>query len=159
MNEIGGIDLCQAWGDRKASAFRQLFWERQPPLRAVFTVNPYRSHQRLHVQQGLFLCPGDVSINFEDNLLAMEESHEKVRLILIECGCREEILWKFQRAGLSRELLFPGLDGFAGSLSVAGPLLYLKQRTLERHKARVPTDDQGRFLWKEYLQDILEKKE
>jgi hypothetical protein len=72
MCTIGGISLCESWGKRDGIAFEQIFRERNPPEKIVFPVNPYTFNHRLHAQQGLFLCPGDVSVPFQDNLLEMQ---------------------------------------------------------------------------------------
>jgi hypothetical protein len=145
----GKTTLCREWEQRKGKAFRRIFWERIPPIRTIFSVNPYHYHKRLHVQQGLFLCPGDVSVSFEKNLLALNgwKDNRNVRLIMIDPACRREVLWKFQRAGLSNELLFPGLEGFARSLCIAGPLLYEWRQRLENSRARPESDDLGGILW------------
>jgi hypothetical protein len=97
----------------------------------------------------LFLCPGDISVSFEKNLFALDgwKKKENVRLILIDSACRQDVLWRFHRAGLGTEQLFPGLDGFARSLSIAGPLLYTWRQDLERSGARLPSDDSGKILW------------
>ena len=152
MNDIGGIELCTDWGNRKGSAFRTIFWNQNPAIKAVFPVNPYTFHERLHLQQGLFLCPGSLSLSFEGNLLSLRDYRENVRLILLESSCRIEILSKLHRAGLNRELLFPGMDGFAKSLGTTTPLSFRDQKRLSESGGRVPTDSNGKFLWKEYLE-------
>ncbi len=151
MNRIGGLRLCRGWGKRKGWAFRKVFWEQRPPQRTVFPVNPYRSHERLDLQQGLFLCPGDVSVSFEENLLELPDYQDNVRLVSIESSCRADVLRKLQKAGLNRALLFPGLDGFAKSLCTTTPLIFLDQKKLEKKRTRVPTNSRGEFLWKRYL--------
>lgn len=157
MDSIGGIKLCNAWGHRKGWAFRKIFWNQQPARRIVFAVNPSRSHERLHLQQGLFLCPGDVVGSFEENLLASRPYRKHVRLILIDGACRQEVLWKLHEAGLNRELLFPGLDGFAKSLCTAGPLLFLKQQRLAKTGGRIPIDSHGNFRWSSFLRSLKRK--
>lgn len=117
MEEIGGKDLQEAWGQRKGSAFETIFWKQDPPRRFVYPTSPYRINERLAAQQGLFLCPADVGTTFEENLFSMQGSDTKVRKIILEGGeARKMLLLKLHRAGISRATLFPGLDGYAQSL-------------------------------------------
>ncbi|MCI0565102.1 MAG: FRG domain-containing protein, partial [Nitrososphaera sp.] len=44
---------------------------RDSPIALAGAVTPQRMNQRLVIQQGTFLCPGDVSKSFETNLLAL----------------------------------------------------------------------------------------
>jgi hypothetical protein len=52
----------------------------------VIPVNPFMLNERLVIQQGLFLCAGDISIPFEDNLamLQQNDSASAEALIAIE---------------------------------------------------------------------------
>jgi hypothetical protein len=150
MREFKSPDLRKDWDARLGSAFETIFWNQSPALKAVFAVNPLRLHERLHVQQGLFLCPGDVAISFERNLLALCGWEKSVRVFLIEDSCRRDVLWKLGRAGLSRESLFPGLEGFAESLRVFGPLLFQRYKKLERTGGRIPTNGRNEFQYNRF---------
>jgi hypothetical protein len=91
------------------------------PLRFVRTTNPYRLNERLVVQQGLFLCSGDISASFEKNLGAMFGTDppidRAVKIILkFELAAWKEALIYLQRMNMTAATLFPGLDGFAQSL-------------------------------------------
>jgi len=155
MREIGGPELLKDWQKRLGSAFEKIFWGEEP-RKIVVPVNPLRLHERLHVQQGLFLCPGDVSIGFVENLLALEGWRRGVRLFLIDDCCRPEVLWKLGQAGTSRESLFPGLQGFAESLRVAGPLLFNQYKRLEASGGRIPTDASNEFQNEKFDEGIPE---
>jgi FRG domain-containing protein len=150
MKDLGGIELCDRWGRRQGDAFEQIFWETKPPLRAIFTLNPLGFHERLHVQQGLFLCPGDILDSFESNLTSLGGWESAVRLYLIEADCRNAILWKLRQNGTSRESLFPGLQGFAESLSISTPLLLSRYMKSEQDGNRVPKDDRGQLDFSKY---------
>jgi hypothetical protein len=148
---ITGPDFCKLWGNRDAAAFRAIFWDQNTRYQGVFPVNPAASHQRLHLQQGLFLCPVDVEKSFSDNLRDVNDQYrEKVLRLLIKRECRDEILLKLHRAGTNRELLFPGLDGFAQGLQSRTPIIYSNLEELGKSGARVATDDNGEFRWSEY---------
>jgi hypothetical protein len=90
--------------------------------RLVCPVNPYRLNQRLAIQQGTFLCPGDVSAGFESNLAGLFPD-AKANGRLIKCVIslnrseREDVMRRLFRMNVTSTSLFPGLDGFARSLS------------------------------------------
>ncbi len=100
--------------------FRRFFWE--STTARVEVLNAYRLNQRLIIQQGVFLCPGDISVPFMDNLCSLigdHPNHDKfVKLrIRLKAGERETVLQHLHRMNITRATLFPGLDGFAKSLT------------------------------------------
>ena len=52
---------------------------KQSPIPCALAVEPYRMNERLTVQQGCFLCPGDVRRSFQENLLDSTEPEEVQR--------------------------------------------------------------------------------
>jgi FRG domain len=92
-----------------------------PPRRFVFTENPLQLNPRLVIQQGLFLCPGDVQVPFENNLNAMEGWSERANVVKLELtlepAARRDFAMQLYRTNISEASLFPGLDGFARSLA------------------------------------------
>lgn len=110
------------------------FCPKRPQL-FVFPTNPFRLNERLVIQQGDLLCPGDISRTFEENLGAglptvTNKSHSKLRKYPLQFGAKErqKALLALQRMNVSRATLFPGLEGFSKSLKtlLASPkkLLY-----------------------------------
>lgn len=101
--------------------FEKVFM-RKPPKAFVCPMNPYEFGERLVIQQGVFLCPGDVSKSFESNL---EEPFSKSELkknlrkyeIADDLKLRKDILRHLHRMNMNRATLFPGLQGFAESLT------------------------------------------
>jgi hypothetical protein len=91
----------------------------------VLAENPLRLHQRLYVQQGIFLCPGDVSVTFEENLRAMKDWENPQNIVKVTCETTSkditEGLARLWRMNISRASLFPGLDGYAQSLEFRLP--------------------------------------
>jgi hypothetical protein len=90
------------------------------PSCQVFAVNPFRLNERLTIQQGLFLMPGDISTTFETNLVNHDHpefdlSKDLTRYV-ISHELRRDILLHLHRMNISRATLFPGLVGFAESL-------------------------------------------
>jgi hypothetical protein len=82
--------------------------------------NPIALHQRLHIQQGTFLCPGNISKPFMVNLKELKGWEEKSSIMKVVCRMKVGDLHKAfdecRRMNISRESLFPGLDGFAQSM-------------------------------------------
>jgi hypothetical protein len=102
--------------------FIPLYVENPRPF--VYPENPYLLHTRLARQQGVFLCPGDVSKSFSKNLKALlDESRESAKESIYEIRCklcrpqRLEALNQLHRMNIDRASLFPGLDGFAESMN------------------------------------------
>jgi hypothetical protein len=94
-----------------------------PDESATAAANPRRLNERLVLQQGVFLCPGDVTRPFADNLAAVlsqtpseAKAHFRKVLIANNLDFRKELLHRLLDMNLSRATLFPGLDGFAASL-------------------------------------------
>jgi len=89
-------------------------------FRMVYLENPFGLHARLTRQQGVFLCPGDVSLTCEENLRAMEGWNNGADVLVIRCkmGRTERLhaLEELHRMNIDRSVLFPGLDGLAQSM-------------------------------------------
>jgi hypothetical protein len=85
--------------------------------------NPFRLNERLTIQKGVFMCPGNVTLPFEKNLCFLSGWHEKrnIKKIIIPQRLRRRALDKLFAMNISRATLFPGLDGFAQSLKVTLP--------------------------------------
>lgn len=102
------------------SNFHKIF-NATPPKSIVYPLNPFRVNQRLMIQQGIFLCPGNVQIPFEDNISSLcvsADCGKNVRLLLIanNSAVRVEILKELHKMNMTHAVLYPGLDGFSRSL-------------------------------------------
>jgi hypothetical protein len=91
------------------------------PTRSIWAINAFQLNERLSVQQGLFVCPGDLTTSFEQNLMAGRPSPENLVCFEVstEPRARREMLGALHRMNINNASLFPGLDGFAGSLKQA----------------------------------------
>ena len=102
---------CKSW--------KRVF-KRRKPHAFVYLVNPFRLHERLVIQQGNFLCPGDITKTFEENLAAVLPKRDKRKLFkyIIKCEPedRRDILLHLHRMNINKATLFPGLEGFTKSL-------------------------------------------
>ena len=138
--------LWTAWQKRKGRAFKTIFWDAYPPIKTVFPVNPLNKHERLYVQQGLFLCPGSLTdgsgpLGFEGNLKHMEGSKKAVLKIHIDPKCKTEVLRRLGRAGINLASLFPGLEGFARSLGTQTPITFIELNKMQAKGARPRVDE------------------
>lgn len=105
----------------KSSTFKNLF-ACEPKIPLVYRVNTFLLNTRLAVQQGLFLCPGDLSQGFEENLdsLCAEDPNngrQSLYKLRIRKHARAEILAELSYMNIARHSLFPGIDGFAQSIA------------------------------------------
>jgi len=90
----------------------------------VAPVQPFRTNERLTIQQGLFLCPNSLLLGFEDcikQLLACANHRigGKIDVLFklkIVPGAHLDTLRALHKMNISYATLFPGLDGFARSL-------------------------------------------
>lgn len=94
----------------------------KPKKLFVVPMNPYKFNERLIIQQGVFLCPGDIRKPFEENLggpFSRAELRANLRKYVIKNNraLRKDILYNLHRMNMNRATLFPGLQGFAESLS------------------------------------------
>ncbi len=107
----------------------------------VFIVEPFHQHDRIAIQQGLFLFPGNIEKPFEHNLCSLFEfdfkdllsenaldakfsemdklnfSNISIIKIVIPSDLHSKVLTELYKMNVTAATLFPGLDGFARSLS------------------------------------------
>jgi hypothetical protein len=83
----------------------------------VVSENPVRIHKRLHLQQGILLCPGKLSRSFMDNLHYIYNSGYTPKVKQLVCSLTISDLEKafddLVSMNITEESLFPGLDGHA----------------------------------------------
>lgn len=87
----------------------------------VYPVNSFRLNERLTIQQGVFLAPGDVTRKFHENVEAMDRIdglRKTWKLWRLSLGEHSAMLRKLTRMNLTEAALFPGLDGFSRSLKL-----------------------------------------
>lgn len=95
---------------------------------------------RLVVQQGVFLCPTDVSACFQTNLAAVvrtvgNKRADDLALHRIDFPADEgpEIVRRLHRFGVSYASLYPEIEGFARALNAFPKLDALHADDLELH--------------------------
>jgi FRG domain-containing protein len=91
----------------------------QPAQRFVAPIQPSRLNARMALQQGIFMCLGDPGSDLFGNLSPEVEQEPPLQIVKIEfpSRMRSEVLWALRRLGITRQTLFPGLDGLAQSLA------------------------------------------
>jgi hypothetical protein len=105
----------------KPDTFDALFLRPQPPLNMVGAVTPRRLNRRLTTQQGTFLCPGNITVPFEDNLQALVDQpgsqFKPIKYVLrFSFEERQQALRRLLRMNVSWATLFPDMGGLAKSL-------------------------------------------
>jgi len=115
-------ELRVAYGEyqktRAGGPFREVFLLAKPPSTHAFLVNPFLRTERLAVQQGLFVIPGNICLSFEENLCAVPQISDYgclQKIILPRSVLPEAFVW-LSRMNITSASLFPGLDGFARGL-------------------------------------------
>jgi FRG domain len=100
----------------KPQTFRELFFRDKNAIPLVGVVTPQRLNQRINIQQGTFLCQGDISKKFEENFIAIlskkkdESKNNFIKLVLnIDLKNKKDIFLHLQRMNINRATLFPGL--------------------------------------------------
>jgi hypothetical protein len=114
------VDSRNDIAERDDRTFEPLYYNNN--YKCVIPESPAMLNQRQHLQQGLFLCPGDVNAPFMDNLLIPFGSQTNIDSIReLRCTLNRDELTnqfrKFFRMNMSRESLFPGLDGIASAMN------------------------------------------
>jgi hypothetical protein len=124
------LNLIDKRGDEKerqeGTSFKDLYMNKDRN-KFLLAENPYYFHERLTAQQGIFLCPGDISKSFSENLLPLINHEQQVVVKVNKLCCpwdkqtRQEALDKLRRMNIHRGVLFPDLDGFGQSLKYRLP--------------------------------------
>lgn len=101
---------------KDSAAFTALYVERSAPIVFIGAVNPLRLNERLSVQQGVFLCPGDVRRRWIENLDALGDTSQTIRRFVMDATVLDRAFHGLARMNVTARSLFPGLDGYAKSL-------------------------------------------
>ncbi len=99
----------------------------------VYPENPFQLNERLIIQQDVFLCTGDVSVPFVQNLTALNGHHLRENIVKLCFNLDKTTVREFarhlRRMNIGSAALFPGLDGFARSFAER---LFLYENLAER---------------------------
>jgi hypothetical protein len=97
--------------------------------RGVWPVNPFRLNERLTIQKGVFLAPGDPTVSFVDNFTVLPGHEEPPHILqyVLPADSINAIGKTLYDANVTDATLFPGLDGFARSLWLSSRYLALER--------------------------------
>jgi FRG domain len=116
---------------RNNFTFHPIYMDARRPF--VCLENPFRLNERLILQRGVFLCPGDISVGFQRNIEAMDgwDSERNVVKLVLRLNKTEvaQFAYHLKQMNMTSALLFPGFDGFAVSFRE----LILHYENLARH--------------------------
>ena len=109
--------------DKKRKKF---IWDKDNPDNFVFNLTPYFLNKRITIQQGTFLLPWNIEEKFEDNLKGncdlncpkKSQHYIKKMIITLTKKERKEIIQELHKMNINKATLFPGITGFAESLSI-----------------------------------------
>jgi hypothetical protein len=89
----------------------------------VCPASPFRLNERLTIQKGTFTVIGDVTRSTEDNVCALGNLNDIMRVtkLTIPRDVVARMLRDLFNMNIGRATLFPGLDGFASSLAINVP--------------------------------------
>jgi hypothetical protein len=89
----------------------------------VMHVNAYYLHDRVTVQQGVFVCPTNISVSFEESFRFVGDigNGDIVRRLVLPRDVIKTGLPELQRSNIMRHSLFPGFGGLAESLALRLP--------------------------------------
>lgn len=93
----------------------------QPPCVLAYPMASYEVNERMFLQQGEFLAPGDVRRTMEENMKPLfngDGSSGNLKKLTMCCDKDSlcEIIENLHRMNINRATLLPGLEGFARSL-------------------------------------------
>jgi hypothetical protein len=105
--------------NRNPESFKCLYVTRSPPATFVSVETPMLLHERLSIQQGLFLCPGDVSQTWIQNFetLGLAEDHQSCRSFVMTRAAMRKAFEGLLRMNVTARSLMPGIDGYAKSMN------------------------------------------
>ena len=133
--------LNPAWNlELEAVAGKALLSGLLPP--SVWPVNPFRLNERLTIQKGAFLAPGDVTKSFVENLIVLpgHEERSNITKFVLPSNDVAAMLRELYMANVTEATLFPGLDGFARSLRTSARFLELQ---VDPRIAPLPSNGSG----------------
>jgi hypothetical protein len=121
--------------------FMDNFLDPDSPASFVAALNAERMNERLTIQQGIFLCPGNIGQPFKKNLTSMQPRAGSIVQFVIPHSERNKALTELKHMNISNATLFPDLGGFAGSLNDRFELLfkdyYIHDKTLRKVVTRL----------------------
>lgn len=119
VNNIFGAAFINNRNENRTEESYLKMYMRDQSNKFVFIENSFKINERLDVQQGVLLCPGDLTVSFMDNLKAMDNWEEYNKKIIIDFSEdeRKKSLMFLHRMNINRKSLYPGKEGFIKDLN------------------------------------------
>ncbi len=119
-------EFIQNIKDSQPHAFKQLFIDWRPKDSFVCVLNPWHLHERLSIQQGIFLCPVNITKSFEYNISKMNNYKKEVQRISFDMSVNDiyDALENLNRMNINHATLFSGLDGYAHTFNTRLKFFY-----------------------------------
>lgn len=116
---LTGEDWRLSQDTKRRESFAAVYVDRRPPVRFVSAATPRQLNDRLSIQQGVFLCPGDVSASWLDNLSVVDFGRhpDRARAFVLDRSLMPAAFEGLQRMNVTARSLLPGLDGYARSMN------------------------------------------
>lgn len=104
---------------------------------SVLQLTGYYLHDRITAQQGIFLCPTDISVSFAENFRSVSGYQDKdlVRRFILPREIMRSAVVELQKMNITAHSLFPGIGGLSKSLGLRLP--YFAE--LARHRCQSKT--------------------
>ncbi|MEW5736638.1 MAG: FRG domain-containing protein [Thermodesulfobacteriota bacterium] len=119
---------CSEYSDfypgKNEKQFEKFFLKQDSRKQFVYNLTPKIINPRLSIQQGTFLCQGDITKSFWSNFNLLLKYNKRnsiayIELNIIDEEAYQEIMRELYRMNITRATLFPGLQGFAESVKSA----------------------------------------
>lgn len=105
----------------------------ESPKEFVCPFNPFRLTERISLQNSVFMCPGNVNKTFENNLKSLNDWHKKSNIVKLILKFNKQQVIRAREylydLNITRATLFPGLEGFAESLTMYPPKVLSKRQS------------------------------
>lgn len=112
--------------DSELGSLDFLFELRKKHLPSVMQVATWYLHDRITAQQGVFLCPTDITVTFMANFTCVKgwDDEESVKRLILPRSIMPKAFEELQKMNITKHSLFPGFGGLAQSLNYRLPLFY-----------------------------------
>lgn len=97
-------------------SFTTLYVDRKRPIQFIGVVNPMCLNERLSIQQGVFLCPGDIRHSWIENFKVSGSMPDILKMFVMDETILDTAFKHLSRMNVTSRSLCPGLDGYARSL-------------------------------------------
>jgi len=102
--------------------FGDFFIDSEHKSNIIYPIKPSMLTERFRKQRCIFLCSSNLDISFMETLKSYSNFSDNVFLLRLPKNEREKAFRHFCQHIISRENLFPGIDGFAQSLIDSIPI-------------------------------------